>query len=174
MNILAFGASTSSTSINQQFAHWAAHQLDGIVNMIDLNDFEMPIYSIDRETNHGIPEEAEDFLEIIGQADLIVISMAEHNGNFTAAFKNIFDWASRANVNLFQNKPLFLLSTSPGGFGGGNSMQAALTRFPKHGATILAHFSLPSFNANFEQGITNDELKASFEEQLDLVKNHYK
>lgn len=171
MNILSFGASTSSTSINQQFAHWASHQFEGTINMLDLNDFEMPIYSIDREKDHGIPEEAEHFLDIIGQADLLVISMAEHNGNFTAAFKNLFDWASRANVNVFQDKPLFLLSTSPGGFGGGNSMQAALTRFPKHGANILAHFSLPSFNANFEQGITNNELKASFEEQLEKVKN---
>ena len=49
MKILAFGASTSKSSINQQFALFAAHQFDGEVNMIDLNDYEMPVFSVDKE-----------------------------------------------------------------------------------------------------------------------------
>lgn len=171
MNILAFGASSSKQSINQQLAHYAAHFFDGHVNLIDLNDFEMPLFSVDRELENGIPEAAEHFLDIIEHSDLLVISMAEHNGNYTAAFKNLFDWASRSNVQVFQNKPLFLLSTSPGGYGGGNVMQIALTRFPKHGATILGHFSLPSFGNNFDNGITDEALQSQLEEVIRSVKD---
>ncbi len=130
MNILAFGASSSRESINQQFAHYAAQQFEGDVNLIDLNDFDMPLFSVDREKEKGVSRKANDFLSIIESADLIVISVAEHNGNVTAAFKNVFDWVSRINVNLFQDKPMFLLSTSPGAFGGGNAM-ASVSSFSK-------------------------------------------
>ena len=169
MNIIAFGASTSRTSINQQFAHWAAHQFKGTVNMIDLNDFEMPLYSIDREIENGIPEEAYDFIAILEAVDLIILSLAEHNGNMTAAFKNTFDWASRSNVKVFKDKPVFLLSTSPGEYAGKNSLQAGLTRFPRHGAEIITHFSLPSFGKNFENGITESTLLADFNEKVNEI-----
>jgi NAD(P)H-dependent FMN reductase len=163
MNILAFGASTSRTSINQRFAHFAAHQFDGTVNLIDLNDFQMPLFSVDIEEEFGIPDEAIELLEIIGDADFLVISMAEHNGNYTAAFKNTLDWMSRAKASVFQDKPLLLLSTSPGGLGAKFSLEAALSRFPRHAANIIGHFSLPSFNDNFDTEITNNELAKEFQ-----------
>ena len=60
--ILAFGASNSKQSINRIFANYAAHQVsEAEVNLLDLNDFEMPIYGIDRERESGIPALAHDF-----------------------------------------------------------------------------------------------------------------
>ncbi|MEO0877483.1 MAG: NAD(P)H-dependent oxidoreductase, partial [Bacteroidota bacterium] len=60
--ILAFGASNSRNSINKQLASYAAGQLtDATITLLDLNDFEMPIYSIDREKESGIPQLAEQF-----------------------------------------------------------------------------------------------------------------
>ncbi|MFT4525835.1 MAG: chromate reductase [Bacteroidia bacterium] len=56
--VIAFGASNSSTSINKQLAAWAANQLDSDIEILDLNDFEMPIYSQDREKADGIHEKA--------------------------------------------------------------------------------------------------------------------
>ncbi len=32
------------------------------MDQLDINDFEMPLYSIDRETESGIPSLAQDFL----------------------------------------------------------------------------------------------------------------
>jgi NAD(P)H-dependent FMN reductase len=166
MNIIAFGASSSRQSINQQFAHFTALHFGDEVQLLDLNDFEMPIYSIDREKETGFPEKALEFLDILADADLLVISMTEHNGAYSAAFKNILDWTSRAENNIFQNKPMVLLSTSPGGFGGGNVMKLALTRFPKHGAEIIGNFSLPKFHENFKDGIVDEELNKQFQEML--------
>ena len=89
--IVAFGASSSVKSINKKLATYAASLIPNSVSIIiNLNDFEMPIYSIDYERENGIPKKAFRFKEILKDADGIIISFAEHNGVYTAAFKNIF------------------------------------------------------------------------------------
>jgi NAD(P)H-dependent FMN reductase len=160
--IIAFGASSSKASINKQLATFAANQFqNATVEVLDLNDYEMPIFSTDRETESGIPQLAQDFYAKIGSADLIVISFAEHNGAYAAAFKNIFDWTSRINGKTFQEKPTLLLSTSPGPRGGSSVLEIAKNRFPFQGAVVKGSFSLPSFYENFDvtNGIINQDLK---------------
>lgn len=163
--IIAFGASSSKTSINKQLATFAAHQFQNAsVEVLDLNDFEMPIFSVDKEKENGVPELAHDFYTKLGSADLIIISFAEHNGAYSAAFKNIFDWMSRINGKTFQEKPTLLLSTSPGPRGGSSVLDIAKNRFPFQGADVKGSFSLPNFNDNFdaEKGITNEDIKLVF------------
>lgn len=160
--IIAFGASSSKDSINKQLATYAAHQFqNAAVEVLDLNAYEMPVYSVDKEKDNGIPQLAQDFYTKLGTADLIVISFAEHNGAYSAAFKNIFDWTSRINSKTFQEKQVLLLSTSPGPRGGSSVLEIAKNRFPFQGAVVKGSFSLPSFNDNFdiEKGITNEDLK---------------
>lgn len=160
--IIAFGASSSKNSINKQLATYAANQFENAsVEVLDLNDYEMPIFSVDKEKESGIPQLAHTFYSKIGAADFLVISFAEHNGSYSAAFKNILDWTSRINAKTFQEKPAFLLATSPGARGGSSVLEIATNRFPFQGAIVKGSFSLPSFNDNFdaEQGITNLDLK---------------
>jgi len=168
--VLSFGASNSTNSINKQLAHWAADRLSNCeVNKIDLNDFELPIYGIDLETASGIPENAVRFSELLEGHDGIIVSFAEHNGNFSAVFKNIMDWVSRLEGKLWKNKNLFLLSTSPGGRGGKNVMEIALNLFPHQGANITAHFSLPQFGNHFStDGISDEALRSEFTAQLHI------
>ena len=170
--IIAFGASSSKTSINQQLATYTANQFkNASVEVLDLNDFEMPIYSVDKESEIGIPQLAQDFYTKIGSADLIVLSLAEHNGAYSSAFKNIFDWSSRINGKTFQEKPMILLSTSPGPRGGSTVLEIAKNRFPFQGADLKGSFSLPNFNDNFDQenGITNPELKSQLLEIINSI-----
>ena len=160
--IIAFGASSSKASINKQLATYAANQFKDVeVEILDLNDYEMPIFSTDKETDNGIPQLAHDFYSKLGTADLIVISFAEHNGAYSAAFKNIFDWTSRINAKTFQEKQTLLLSTSPGPRGGSSVLEIAKNRFPFQGAVVKGSFSLPSFyeNSDAVNGIINDEYK---------------
>lgn len=169
--ILAFGASNSTKSINKQLVTYAVSLFKNTSNeILDLNDYEMPIYSIDREKKDGIPQLAHDFYDKIGSADLILISFAEHNGAYSTAFKNIFDWMSRINGKTFQEKPMLLLATSPGVRGGSSVLEIANKRFPFQGGIVKGSFSLPSFNDNFdaEKGITNPELKKQL---LDLIQS---
>jgi chromate reductase, NAD(P)H dehydrogenase (quinone) len=167
MNILAFAASNSKKSINKKLVTYAANLVKNAnVEILDLNDYEMPIYSIDKEAENGIPQLSHDFYDKLGSADLIMISFAEHNGSYTAAFKNIFDWASRINSKTFQNKPMLLLSTSLGPRGGATVLEIAKNRFSFQGGNILGSFTLPSFNDNFddEKGIINEEFKESLQQ----------
>jgi len=169
--ILAFGASSSKKSINKQLANYAASQLENVaVTAIDLNDFEMPIFSVDREEESGSPEAAQKFKKLVNECDGITISLAEHNGSYTAAFKNILDWASRIDKKTWSDKPIFLMATSPGGRGGQTVLGLAKTYFPYMGGKVVATFSLPGFYDNFSgnEGIKNEELSAAFKEQLAL------
>lgn len=169
--IIAFGASSSKTSINKQLATYAAGQFENAeVEVLNLNDYEMPIFSTDKETESGIPELAKDFFNKLGTADLLVISFAEHNGAYSTAFKNIFDWTSRIHSKTFQEKQTLLLSTSPGPRGGSSVLEIAKNRFPFQGAEVKGSFSLPSFNDNFnaKDGITDTALN---NELLQIIKS---
>ncbi|MBP2698805.1 NADPH-dependent FMN reductase [Photobacterium lucens] len=162
MKLLAFAATNSQQSINRALVTYAASQVNADeVEILDLNDFEMAIYSIDRENASGIPEQAQLFFDKIGQADAILISFAEHNGTYTAAYKNIFDWASRINQKFYQQKPVIMLATSPGPGGAKNVLDTAVTSAPYFDANVLGSLSIPSFYDNFDlekNALTNEEL----------------
>jgi len=167
--ILAFGASNSINSINKKLATYAAKQIENAdITILDLNDFEMPIYSIDRENNTGIPDLAVQFKKHIKEADGLVISFAEHNGAYTTAFKNIMDWMSRMEGTVWENKPMFLLSTSPGGRGGKSVLDLASKSFKFMNKSSLISFSLPLFSKNFSEteGILDETLSIEFQNQL--------
>jgi chromate reductase, NAD(P)H dehydrogenase (quinone) len=175
MKITTFGASSSKNSINKTFAHYTSKQFENAtIEFLDLNDYSLPLFSVDLEVEMGIPQNAKDFYLKILNSDLLVISMAEHNGSYSAAFKNLLDWISRYEGKVFANKKMFLLSTSPGGRGGESVLEAALARFPRHAAEIVEHFSLPNFEANFdlEKGILDETLRKSYLSKIELVKNN--
>ena len=164
--ILAFGASSSSKSINRRLADYTSKQIEGVeVNLLDLNDFEMPIFSIDREEKGGVPDLANQFKSYIKNTDGIIISFAEHNSSFSAAYKNIFDWISRIEKDVWEQKPMFLMATSPGGRGGASVLEAASKAYHFANKSTIVEFSLPSFYDNFseEEGIKNENLRMTFE-----------
>ncbi|QYJ67680.1 NADPH-dependent FMN reductase [Flavobacterium litorale] len=172
MKILAFAGSSSTQSINKHLATYAASLFEGgEVEVLDLNDYELPLFSVDKEAVLGKPALATTFLDKISASDLIVLSLAEHNGSFSAAFKNIYDWASRQRKAVFNDKPMLLLATSPGKRGGSSILEMAKTVLPRYNANIRATFSLPSFHENFdiEAGkISNNVLDAALK---DVIRN---
>lgn len=151
MKILAFAASNSRTSINKTLVTYAASLLTNAeVEILDLNDYELPLYSADKEAEIGHPDLAKAFLAKIAQSDAVIISFAEHNGAYTVAYKNLFDWCSRIQKKIFQNKPLVLLSTSPGARGGASVLAAAVASAPFFDGDVKASLSVPSFHDNFD------------------------
>ncbi|MDG1247523.1 MAG: NAD(P)H-dependent oxidoreductase [Flavobacteriaceae bacterium] len=172
--IIAFGASSSKNSINKKLASYVANKIaDQEVCILDLNDFEMPIYSEDRHAEGGIPQNAQAFKKIINESKGLVISLAEHNGSYTAAFKNIYDWISVIEKTVWCNKPILLMSTSDGARGGKSVLETALPRFSRQSNFAIPHFILPSFYENFseELGITNQKLNTELDKQISEFKN---
>ncbi len=156
MNILAFAASNSDSSMNRKLVthagdlikqHLFAH---ATIIPLDINDYEMPIYSPMRERADGIPALAQAFFAAIGAADAILISFAEHNGGLSAAYKNLFDWTSRIDAKVYQGKKCVFMATSPGGRGGQGVLNGAKASAPHFGADLVGDFSLAKFYDAFD------------------------
>lgn len=156
LKVVAFAASNSSVSINRRLIDYAAAMLKeevaphAIVNLLDLNDFEAPIYSFDREKSDGIPDEAKRFFAMLGDADALLVSYAEHNGHHPAAYKNLFDWASRIEQKVYQGKPMIAMSASPGARGGASVLSAVRDSARRFGADIRGGFSVGPFAEKFD------------------------
>lgn len=157
MKILAFAASNSSTSINKLLIEAATDLLKteilpgAVIDTLDLNDFEMPIYSFDREAAGGVPQQAHRFLARIEAADALVIAFPEHNGNVPAAYKNLFDWASRADKNVYQGKPMVIMAATPGPRAGAGVLGAVGHLAPFFGGEVRGSFGLGSFHESFDR-----------------------
>ncbi|OCA76255.1 NADPH-dependent FMN reductase [Chryseobacterium artocarpi] len=174
MKILAIAGSNSEVSMNKQLVAYASTLFDNAeAEVIDLNPFEMPIYKHERELAGGVPKEAYDFAAKIDDADVLLISLGEHNGTYSTAFKNVFDWVSRIKDRTVWNEvPMLLMSTSPGGRGGAGVLEAASKRFPFHGGNVVETYSLPFFNDNFDkaaQKISNEEKDSELKEKIKKI-----
>jgi len=167
-NIIVIGGSNSKKSINKTLATYAAGQIaDAKVTVIDLNDFDLPLYGVDLEAENGIPADAKRMSSLLESADGLVVSLAEHNGSYSTAFKNAFDWLSRIEKKVWRNKPMLLMATSPGVRGAIGVLSTAKNSFPHLGGTIVADFSLPSFHDNFsENGLKDEKLNADLNKKI--------
>ncbi|OUS00844.1 NADPH-dependent FMN reductase [Flavobacteriales bacterium 33_180_T64] len=172
-NIIAFAGTNSKNSMNKDLAIYASTLVkDTTITVLDLNDFELPLYGIDYEVEHGIPDNAHKFLEYIKSSDGIILSLAEHNGAYATVFKNVFDWMSRIDGKLWSDKPMLLMATSPGARGGATVLEIAKGRFPYMGGHIVAEFSLPSFSQNFSDGkLINEELNNALVSEVEKFEN---
>lgn len=127
--ILYFSGSNSPSSVNQALVSYLSDlpALAGL--LINLTDFDLPIYHVTTQLQNP-PAKLAELKKIIDMHEAIVIAVPVHNGSVTAFFKNALDWVSRADkeYRAFQDKNIVLLSASPGG-GCKNALD--------HSATIL-------------------------------------
>lgn len=178
MKILAIPASNSRNGINRQLIGYAARLFeDGLVadaeiDIVDLNDYELPIYSQEREANDGVPAQARQLFEKIGAADAVVVSFAEHNGSYAVAWKNTYDWMSRIDMGVYQGKPVAMFAASPGPRGGAGVLGSATTTAPFFGAELVGSLGVPTFQDNFDPAvgeITDADLRARFIDTLEAL-----
>jgi chromate reductase len=178
MKVLAFAGSNSSTSINKKLVtHATTFFTEHTVEIMDLNDYEMPLFSVDKLAKNGLPSPALHFAKKIDESDMLLISLAENNGAYTTAFKNIYDWISVIpdRKAFWGDKPTFIMATSPGQRGGASVLHLAKTTLPFYGAKVIETFSLPSFYGNFnaESGIVNDEFAAELQSKIEKMKTDF-
>ncbi|ASG68149.1 NADPH-dependent FMN reductase [Francisella halioticida] len=160
MKVLGFAASNSKNSINNKLVEFILSNIDNDKELLNIIDYKMPIYSIDYETDVGIPPQAQDFLNKLAEFDLILISHAEHNGNYSVFYKKLLDWCSRISRDIFQSKELVLLATSPGGMGGKNVLEIARKSALIFNGELCFSMSIPNFYENFKNDkLSNSDLK---------------
>ncbi len=151
MKTIAFAGSNSSKSINHQLVEYVS-TLGKDIEVIKLTDYVSPIYSIDIEENEGIPSNIQSLNEKLQTADRLIISVAEHNGNLTAFFKNMIDWLSRNNREFLKDKEVIVLSSSPGQGGAASALQSAEKTLPYFGAKVTQTLSIGNFYKVFSDG----------------------
>ena len=145
--IITIAGSNSQKSINKRLLNYTSGLLENVeIISIDFNDYVLPIYGVDFETENGIPPAVKRLDRLFDTADGFMISLAEHNGSYAAVFKNTIDWLSRVNMKIWREKPMLLMATSPGARGGATVLESARGYFPYMGANITDTFSLPSLS----------------------------
>lgn len=166
--IISIAGTNSQKSINKRLLTYTSGLLENAeIISIDLNDYVLPIYGVDFEAENGIPRAVKRLDELLDTADGFIVSLAEHNGSYSAVFKNVLDWLSRINMKVWREKPMLLMATSPGGRGGASVLQSANSYFPFMGASITDTFSLPSFYDNFnDEEIKDESLKIDLQSKL--------
>ena len=131
--LLVFAGSTRQKSFNRKLARVAAdlaRTAGASVTLLELSDFDIPMYNADLETQ-ATPPDVLRLKEILDAHPAWIICSPEYNGSYTGLLKNTIDWASSpvkghsvwADGNKpFGGKVVGLLSASPGGLGGLRSL----------------------------------------------------
>ncbi len=158
--IVAFSGSNNPDSINEKLVQsiikrYSEHD----IRFIDLKKFDAPIYSQEIQSN-GIPLQIQELYQIFEESDGFIIASPEHNGLPSAFLKNIIDWLSVITQRFFNDKPVLLLSTSPGATGAKTHLGILAKLIPLWGGILKGTYSLGSFTKNFDMSsnaILNEE-----------------
>jgi NAD(P)H-dependent FMN reductase len=105
-------------------ARRAAEAQGATTRVLDLRELALPLYDGDLEARDGVPAAATVLRDAIAAHDALVIVTPEYNGFPTPLVINAFDWLSRVKDGLATtaDKPVALLSSSPGVLGGLRAM----------------------------------------------------
>jgi chromate reductase len=119
MHVLAISGSLRSDSNNTALLRALREEApDGVeVELWDgLRD--IPPYDADEDVVPG-PAAVEAFRSLVREADAVFFATPEYNSSVPGALKNALDWASRPlATNAFRNKPVAVIGSSAGAFGG--------------------------------------------------------
>lgn len=126
VKILAFDGSGRKGSTNHQLLEIVAQGVKlagGELTLINLRDYDIPLYDGDLEASEGLPEPVMELKKIFDAHQGFLIASPEYNGTVTPLLKNTLDWVSRPTggegaLKQFRGKVAGLMATSPGKFGG--------------------------------------------------------
>lgn len=127
--ILIVPGSARSQALSKRLAGAALTAVEraaGGATLIDLAEFDLPLYHADLEAREGLPQAAQPLQGLIAGHDALLIASPEYNGSITPLLVNTLDWCSRVDptnasgsgLAIFADKPAALVGSSPGAFGG--------------------------------------------------------
>jgi chromate reductase len=156
MKILAISGSLRQGSHNTDLLRGAAASApDGIDVELYHGLKEIPPYDADDDIPGDQPLAVQHFKDALDSADAILISTPEYNSSIPGVLKNALDWASRPLAESpVRNKPVAVLSSSTGMFGG--VWAAAETRKVAGalgGRTLEDTVAVPKADQRLENGV---------------------
>ncbi len=178
--LIALSGSTRRNSLNRAVlatAAIAASSAGAEITLIDLNDYELPLFNQDLEDAAGLPEAAKRLKSVFRAADGILLTSPEHNSSYSAVLKNTIDWCSRAEsddepaLSAFLGKSALLLAASPGPIGGLRGLFALRELLQNLRFTVFPEIlAVPSAHEVITDGVVTD---AKWTRKIgDLVKGY--
>lgn len=93
------------------------------MTIINLGDFELPLFDEDLEHENGPPENATKLKKSFLEHDGLLIASPEYNSSISPLLKNVIDWVSRPvegepRLACYQGKVATIIAGAPGALGG--------------------------------------------------------
>jgi chromate reductase len=118
MKVLAISGSLRRDSNNTRLLRALAEEAPAGVE-IELWHGLKSIPPFDQDDEATPPAVVADFKRAIREADAVLFATPEYNSSLPGALKNALDWASRPRADdVFLNKPVGVIASSAGAFGG--------------------------------------------------------
>jgi chromate reductase len=119
MRVLAISGSLRRDSTNTALLRALAEEAPSGVGVELWEGLKsIPPYDSDDDVTPG-PLEVEALRALVRDADAVFFATPEYNSSIPGALKNALDWASRPlATNAFRSKPVAVISSSAGAFGG--------------------------------------------------------
>lgn len=119
--LLGISGALRTASTNTKLIHNAADIF--AADSFILGDLNLPLYDGDVHAK-GIPAEVQALADQIKDADAVIISTPEYNKSISGVLKNALDWVSMTDGNVWDNKPVAIMSAAAGRSGGERAQSA--------------------------------------------------
>ncbi len=158
--ILVFAGSARRDSVNKKLAAVLAKEASAAgaaVTLIDLANFEAPLYHGDLEAAEGLPEPIRRFKALLASHEALIVVTPEYNGHLPPLLVNTLAWASRPEdgipgTTLFHGKPAAIAAASPGRLGGVRVLPRLRDFLAELGAvTVPGFMTLPGAMQAFDE-----------------------
>ncbi|BBB26875.1 NADPH-dependent FMN reductase [Amphritea japonica] len=131
MKILALSGSTREESFNSRLLDIAvagARSAGAEVTVVDLKNYDLPLFNQDFEYHEGAPEAVIQLKDLMIEHQGLLIASPEYNGFPSPLLKNALDWVSRQQNDheppmfAYKGKIAAVMAASPGAGGGSRGL----------------------------------------------------
>ncbi len=142
MKILGISGSLRQNSYNTRLLELARSSVPAGSDFLLYRCSILPLYNQDLDGSDK-PEPVLELLELISNADGLLISTPEYNYGIPGVLKNAIDWASRpAFKSVLKDRPTAIMSASMSALGG---IRAQIQLKQVLGSTLTPLFPAPDF-----------------------------
>ena len=135
--LLAFSCSLRTGAFNTRVINSLAQLAPEGVTIVGFDIADLPMFNQDLDGD-TVPEIVGALRAAVAEADGVIIASPEYNHSYSAAAKNLIDWASRPFMKgPIIGKRSMVISVGPGPSGGENCLAALTEILTLLGGTVV-------------------------------------
>lgn len=168
VKLLGFDGSGRKGSMNRKLLELVSDEAKALgaeVTLINLTDYDIPLYNGDLEAEQGLPKDIIALKKLFNEQDGFLIASPEYNGSFSPLLKNTIDWLTRPGADdsvprqPLAGKLVGLMAAAPGQLKGLRGIYQLNTLLFGINATVLGEIvAIGHYGQNFdEQGQLKEE-----------------